>query len=230
MLRSPASVGGVLVAAAVLWIGAGAERSPHAGGHDGQWEIRVDRESRSLSFTATVQARAFRSSLPPDHQYHAIVHRDGGAAGKSLMVTNAPDIEVARALRDLDAQDGGGVPLSAWNLRWVPLVPQPNARVRGTPLEISVHWDGAPRSYLLEELLHDPGGHGAEWRFGGNEEHDDHWHSGCILCLFSCPGGVMSNAAYTIRDHQRAETVFEPGDLLPPDGTEVTITVTLLSG
>lgn len=117
--------------------------------------------------------------------------------------------------------------MSAWNLRWVPLVPQPDTRVQGTPIEVTVEWEGAPRAYRLDELLDDPGGRGMDIRFGGNEEHDHHWDSGCVLCLFSCPGGVVSNAAYTIRDHQRGATTFDPGDLLPPDGTEVTITFVL---
>lgn len=188
------------------------------------------REARALSFEAVAQPGAFDRSLPPDHRYHAIVHREGSAAGKALFVTDTPDTTIARALRELGADDGGGVPMSAWNLRWLPLVPQPDSRVAGSLLRVEVEWEGAERAYALEELLHDPGGRGIEVRFGGNEEHDDHWPSGCILCLFSCPGGVMSNAAYTIRDHQRGVTDFEPGPLLPPAGTPVTITIAFAPG
>lgn len=246
MRPSPALAGCGIVVATFVWLGVGGGLPCHGTSslplsvqsasaqtppvQPEPWQIRVDRASRSLSFEARVQAGAFRSSLPPDHQYHAIVHAEGGAAGKSLLVTHAPDTEVARILRNLGAEDGGGVPLAAWNLRWVPLVPQPASRVQGSRLEITLHWEGAPRAYRLEELLEDPGGKGADWRFGGNEEHDEHWNSGCILCLFSCPGGVMSNAAYTIRDHQRAATTFDPLDLLPPDGTQVTVTISLRSG
>ncbi len=253
MSPSPALAGSGLVGATLLWVGVGGgwpchdAPSPHTSLSAAEavapvallqevpdqpepWQLRVDRETRTIAFEARVQAEAFRASLPPDHQYHAIVHAGGGAAGKSLLVTQVPDTEVAAVLRELGAEDGGGVPMAAWSLRWVPLVSAPNSRVRGSRLSITVTWPGAPWAYRLEELLHDSGGRGAEWRFGGNEEHDDQWHSGCILCLFSCPGGVMSNAAYSIRDHQRAATVFEPLDLLPPDGTEVTVTISLQSG
>ncbi len=190
--------------------------------------VKVDRAARSLSFTATLQREAFDSSLPPDHQYHAVVSRTGGASHQALFVTDADDEEVARMLRDLGAEDGGGVPMSAWNLRWLPLVNAPTARVKGSRVEVMVEWEDGDRPYTLAELLDDPGGEGVEMRFGGNEAHNHEWESGCILCLFSCPGGVISNSAYTIRDHQRGVTSFEGSDLLPDDGTEVTITLALV--
>ena len=195
-------------------------QDPHGG-------LCVDREARTVSFQATVQAETFSRSLPPDHQYHALVNREGSAAGKALFVTDADDGELARTLREMGARDGGGVPMAAWDLRWVPLVSAPASRVAGTRVDVRVTWEGAEGSYDLHELLQDSGGEGIEMRFGGNEEHDHHWASGCILCLFSCPGGVISNAAYSIRDHQRSRTMFEAGHRLPPDGTEVTVTFKL---
>jgi hypothetical protein len=193
----------------------------------GQTQLVVDRETRTLRFSAEARPSAFEASLPPDHQYHALVFKDGGAADRSLFVTQVPDTEIARALRALGAQDGGGVPLSAWNLRWVPLVPQPASRVQGSKVEIFVSWDGQA-ALPFDSLLSDPGRKGIEMRFGGNEEHDDHWGSGCIVCLYSCPGGVISNASYTIRDHQRGVTHFTPNHRMPPDGTAVTIEIRLL--
>ncbi len=200
---------------------------PHGGDHGAYADaphpdMKVDREARTVTVLAEARPEAFSQSLPPDHQYHGLVHAEGGAAGKSLFVTSVPDTSVARALRELGAEDRGGVPLAAWTLRWVPLVPQPAARVDGTPLEVWVRW-GDDDPVRLAELLRDPGGAGLDFRFGGNEEHDHHWDSGCILCLFSCPGGVVSNAAYTIRDHQRGVTLFEPDTRMPPEGTRVEI-------
>jgi hypothetical protein len=190
----------------------------------------VDPDARTVTFRAVARGDGFQRSLPPDHRYHAIVHGEGSAAPKALFVTETPDTSIARALRDLGADDGGGVPLAAWTLRWLPLVPQPRSRVAGSALHVTVEWEGAERPHTLEELLLDPGEQGVDVRFGGNEEHNHHWPSGCVLCLFSCPGGVMSNAAYTIRDHQRGVTEFEPGPLLPPSGTPVTIVVAFAPG
>jgi len=190
-------------------------------------QLIVDSGARSISFPAEVQADRFLASLPPEHQYHALVSRDGSAVESALFVTDVSDVDIARALRDLGAEDAGGVPMSAWRLRWLPLVPQPASRVQGTPIQVTVSWDESPGGRPLGELLSDPGGRGVEMRFGGNEDQNHHWDSGCILCLFSCPGGVVSNAAYSIRDHQRGVTSFGPEQTLPPDGTRVTITLTL---
>ena len=95
-------------------------------------------------------------------------------------------------------------------------------------MSIRVEWDGwdAPRE--LGDLLRDPGGEGVAFRFGGNEEHDDAWESGCIACLYSCPGGVISNERYTIRDKVRGATDFTPLEELPPDETEVSVVLELL--
>jgi len=188
---------------------------------------QVGHEARSVTISAVAQPGAFRESLPPDHQYHAVVFKGGGAAARSLFVTDTSDRELAQALRALGAQDGGGVPMAAWNLRWIPLVRAPDARVSGSRIRVTVAWEGR-EPVELAALLEDSGGKGLELRFGGNEEHDAHWDSGCILCLFSCPGGVVSNAAYTIRDHQRAKTQFLPSRLMPAEGTPVEITFTLV--
>ena len=190
-------------------------------------DLEVDLEARTLTVIARAHPDAFEDGLPPDHQYHGLVHIDGGAAARSLFTTAVPDSTLARVFRDMGAEDGGGVPMAAWNLRWVPLVPQPSARVKGTPVSVTVEWEGSGGPVPLSELLQDPGGQGIDLRFGGNEEHDDEWHSGCIFCLYSCPGGVISNAAYSIRDHQRGATLFMPTDRMPPEGTRVRITFVL---
>jgi len=198
--------------------------SPSAG-------LRINAHARTITLTAEARPSAFRQSTAPDNQYHALVSRSGGAAGKSLMVTDVEDEEVARALRDLGAQDGGGVPMAAWTRRAIPFVPGPDARVTGTRVEVHITWEGAGRSYTLEELMGASPDEGPllEIRFGGNEEHDGHWPSGCILCLYSCPGGVLSNALKTIRDHRRGGS-FEPGDAFPPDGSLLTVTLQIVGG
>lgn len=193
--------------------------------------VQVDRERRTITLTAEARPSAFLASTDPDDRYHALVSRSGGAMAKSLMVTDAEDHEIAQALRSLGAEDAGGVPMSAWNRRAIPFLPGPGSRVAGTRVEVLITWEGADRSYTLGELLGEEGGSEAEAeiRFGGNEEHDHHWPSGCIICLYSCPGGVLSNALKTIRDHSRGHT-FAPGDLFPPDGTTLTVTLQLLPG
>ena len=186
------------------------------------------RTERRLQLPGTLQAPAFRSASGEDAGYHALVYEGGSAAAKALLTTPVSDLEVAERLRELGAQDGGGVPMAAWNLRHLPLVRPPGTRVAGTALRVLVESEGWESPRDLSTLLQDPGGQGIAFRFGGNEEHDPLWDSGCIACLFSCPGGVISNERYTIRDHVRGVTHFSPAVDLPEVGTPVTITVELL--
>lgn len=185
---------------------------------------------RRLQMPGTLQAQAFGSSAGDDARYHALVYEGGAAAGKALLTTPVSDQEVARRLRELGAQDGGGVPMAAWNLRDLPLVRAPGTRVGGTPLRILIEREGWDSAREISALLLDPGGRGVAFRFGGNEEHDRLWESGCIACLFSCPGGVVSNERYTIRDHVREATRFSPVVDLPREDTPVRVTIELLGG
>jgi len=189
--------------------------------------LEVDPERRSVSLDAVAQPSSFRASTPPDHRYHALVSGGGSASGASLLVTDTDDLRIAAALRELGAMDGGGVPMAAWTLRRLPFVPQPSRRVSGSLVRVQVEWSGSGGPRDLADLLDDPGGRGVEMRFGGNEAQNHHWESGCIVCLYSCPGGVISNAAYTIRDHQRGTTHFDPSPLCPPDGTPVRVHLSL---
>ncbi len=190
-------------------------------------EPEVAGTARRLQLPGTLQARAFGSASGEDAGYHALVYEGGAAAAKALLTTPVSDLEVAEKLRELGAQDEGGVPMAAWNLRHLPLVRAPGSRVAGTPLRILAEWEGweSPRDFSA--LLEDPGGQGVAFRFGGNEEHDPLWESGCIVCLFSCPGGVISNERYTIRDHVRGLTHFSPAVDLPERDTPVTVTIEL---
>ncbi|MEX2528056.1 MAG: YdjY domain-containing protein [Gemmatimonadota bacterium] len=180
-----------------------------------------------MRIPATLHARRYAAGTGDDALYHALVHEGGGAAAKALLTTPVSDRELAARLRELGAKDGGGVPMAAWNLRRLPLVRAPETRVSGSPMTLLVEWGGWSSPRRLDQLVQDPGGQGLALRFGGNEEHDHHWESGCVVCLYSCPGGVISNAQYTLRDYVRGATRFLPAPDLPPDGTEVTITLGL---
>ncbi len=66
-------------------------------------------------------------------------------------------------------------------------------------------------------------------RFGGHWANLPEWHSGCVVCLYSCPGSKVGNATYTVRDWVEGTTSFRvrPGTL-SPDGTGVRIVLRLL--
>ncbi|MBI5186364.1 MAG: hypothetical protein HZA01_11640 [Nitrospinae bacterium] len=193
----------------------------------------VDKERAQIQIAGYVQAREFNRkpflSIGHVRNYHAIAW-EGGNVKKSdiLFVSYADDLSIHNALMNIGGIPGNNLTLDTWNKRGYPLHPEPNKKVEGTQVKVSVAWEGAPRNYSIQELLNDTGGKGITPRFGGNKEHIPVWKSGCILCLYSCPGGKISNASYTVNDYAAGSTHFSAReDILPSDGTEVIITLSL---
>jgi hypothetical protein len=189
-----------------------------------QKPIYIDAANRKIWLLGTAQANAFNASDSGDAQYHAIVWNKGRAKGNALFLTHASDVQVHQALTQIGAKPGNNLTLDSWEERFEPGRPDPKLSVAGDSIEISVKWKGAQHEYTLSEILADPGGRGVDFRFGGNLEHVQHWKSGCVACLYSCPGGKVSNASYAIRDYVDGVTRFQARkDLLPPDGEAVTL-------
>ncbi|MCZ6678375.1 MAG: YdjY domain-containing protein [Candidatus Poribacteria bacterium] len=184
--------------------------------------IYIDRATKAVWLAGEVRANAFNTSTQEDAQYHAIVWKEGRAKRNSLFLTHAADVDVHGALVEVGAQPGDNLTLDSWDERFAPEHPHPALRVEGSPVEISVRWEGSPRTYRLSEILDDSERQGFDFRFGGNLAYVKKWRSGCVACLYSCPGGKVSNASYTIRDFVDEATSFRAReDLLPPDGTAV---------
>ncbi len=185
-----------------------------------------------IEFTAEVAAGAFnRRFLMPG--YHAIVWRDGTAAHAALFRADVTDLQVLDALEALGAKPGNALGMATWEERKDPRSPAPDQVITGPPVEVLVRLPGKPGLVPLGDLLEDRGaaGAGLELRLGGHRANVPRWHSGCIVCLYSCPGSKIGNARYTVRDYTKDETRFRArADLLPPDGTRVGIVVRLLRG
>jgi len=69
-----------------------------------------------------------------------------------------------------------------------------------------------------------------DMRFGGNRANIPKWKSGCVVCLYSCPGSKVGNARYIVRDYANDVTRFrvKPG-ILPKDDTPIGVVFRLLS-
>lgn len=68
-------------------------------------------------------------------------------------------------------------------------------------------------------------------RFGGNRRNIPEWESGCIVCLYSCPGSKVGNARYTVRDYEDGVTRFRVrAGALPRDDTRVGVILRLAGG
>ncbi len=185
-----------------------------------------------IEFPATVTAASFNRRFPMPG-YHAVVWRGGRAAHAALFRADVTDVQVLDALEALGAKPGDALGMATWDERRDPKSAAPDQVIAGPPVEVLVRLPGRPRPVPLGDLLADHGGspdrQSVELRLGGHRANIPKWHSGCIVCLYSCPGSKLGNARYTVRDYMKDETRFRARtDLLPPDGTKVAIVVRLL--
>ncbi|HVF58960.1 MAG TPA: YdjY domain-containing protein [Thermoanaerobaculia bacterium] len=214
----------VLFAVALALVGCapgGAEEAPG--------RVAVDRAARAVSFPATVHAGAFHRRVLGMPGYHLVVWRGGSAAPAALFRAAVTDVQVLEALESLGAKPGNALGMKTWDEREDPRSPAPERVIAGPPVEVLVRVPGRKKPLGLAEILEDPGRRGFAMRFGGHRANVPQWHSGCVVCLYSCPGSKVGNAAYTVRDWVEGTTSFRVRrGVLPPDGTGVTITLRLL--
>ena len=185
------------------------------------------RRPNEIEFTAAVHARAFDAGwMMPG--YHAVVSKSGRMSHAALLRADASDAEILDALESLAGPARGNLPMEAWEKRNDPAHAEPDRFVEGPAVEILLRLPGKAELVPLARVLQDPGGRGLDLRLAGNRANIPKWMSGCVVCLFSCPGGKIGNARYTVRDWSRKVTRFRarPG-ALPPDGTRVGVVVRL---
>jgi hypothetical protein len=185
--------------------------------------LTIDRAHGEVRFQATVQPGAMSRPFGVEG-HHAIVWSGGKAKYWALFVADASDHDVRLALDSLGARRGENLTADAWTRRDDPSCPEPDKRVEGTPIDVFVEWDR--HRVGLAHLLREEGKPQPllDFRYGGNERWQKDVHSGCIVCLYSCPGGAVGNHAHPIRDYVRDGAVYRSAlNRLPPAGTNVTI-------
>ena len=92
------------------------------------------------------------------------------------------------------------------------------------PRWLGLSWGDHGEARSLALLLEDPGGRGLAFRFGGHAANIPIWKSGCGVCLYSCPGAKVGNAAYTVRNYVDGVTRFRIREArFPAAGTPVTV-------
>jgi hypothetical protein len=181
--------------------------------------------AREVEFPATVSRKAFERELLGMGMpgYHLIVWKDGGAAMAALFRAEVTDVQVLDALERLGARPGDALGMATWDERKNPSSKAPDKVIEGPPVEILVRVPGRAAPLTLPEILEDPGGRGFDMRFGGHRANIPKWKSGCVVCLYSCPGSKVGNARYTVRDWVKETTRFRvrKGAPLPADGERV---------
>jgi len=177
-----------------------------------------------VSFYAKVDRAGFERELLGMPGYHLIVWEDGKASKAALFRAEVSDTRVLDALESLGEKPGDALGMATWEERKDPESKEPERVIAGPPVEIRVEVPGRKGLLNLGQILEDPGGRGFAMRFGGHRANIPAWKSGCVVCLYSCPGSKIGNARYTVRDFQNGVTKFRvrPG-VLPPDGTRVRI-------
>lgn len=207
-------------AAVLLMLGSSACRARDAD------RITVRRPAE-IEFTATVHARPFDGGwIMPG--YHALVSKKGRMAHAALLAADVTDVEILDALEALGGKTGGNLPMQAWDERDNPRNPAPDRVIGGAPVEVLLRLPGRRALVPLADVLDDPGGRGLDLRLAGNRANIPKWKSGCVVCLYSCPGSKIGNARYTVRDWSRKVTRFRARKgALPPDGTRVGVVLRL---
>jgi hypothetical protein len=185
----------------------------------------ADRAQREVRFTATVQPDAMDRMFGVKG-HHAIVWKGGRAKRWALFAADVSDHDVRVALDSIGARRGENLKPEAWTRREDPSNPEPDRRVEGTPIQVLVSWKGSPGAVPLSTLISEEKQTAPrfDFRYGGNEAWQKEFRSGCIVCLYSCPGGAIGNHAHSIRDYVRDGVVYASlPNRLPPAGTKVTI-------
>jgi len=188
--------------------------------------LEIDRARRELRLRATVHPNAMRRPFGVKG-HHAIVWKGGRAAPWALLRAEASDRDIRAALDSLGAVAGENLTAETWNERKNRASPEPDKRVEGTLIEVSISWQGhEPQplgNFLLEKGRSAPQ---LDFRYGGNQRYQPQFKSGCIVCLYSCPGGAIGNRAHPIRDWVRDGVVYASiPKKLPKAGSDVTVTL-----
>ncbi len=197
--------------------------------------VRIDRAHRSVTFAGVVTAEAWarqaaadpkKSNFDPDH-WHLIISATQAnlAVGRVPVIAAwATDEEIAAALAAIGAA-GKDFDKRSFTRRMDVDSPYPDLRPQGTPIRVSVTWDGFFGSKTVEadDFLVNSGGSKLDLVYIG-KQHPSH----CIVCLYGCIGAVCPNRALTVRDYLEGKNRWSlRSGVLPDDGTRVWITLSL---
>jgi hypothetical protein len=190
-------------------------------------------EAKEVQVFGIIYPARFNAAPGDEAHYHLLVWQ-GGTSANALIETPADDLALHGALVKLGAQPGDNLTMASWNQRRDAHSTAPLEKVSGSKLEVRISWESNPVGIPVDQAFRQSAIHNQQsaidWRFGGNR---DRWFNriplasrpGCLVCLYSCPSGKVSNGALSIHDYVVAPSRFVANtDILPPDGTPVTVT------
>lgn len=189
-------------------------------------------EKKEVQVFGIISPSRFNAAQGEEAHYHLLVW-NGGKSPHALIETPADDLAFHDELLRLGAQPGDNLTMAVWNERHNPQSPAPLTKVTGSTLDVRISWQGNSQGISVGQAFL-PSAPRLAWRFGGNRER---WFNrvpfaprpGCLLCLYSCPSGKVSNAVLSVHDYVTLPSRFVANtDILPPDGTSVIVTVRVL--
>ena len=169
----------------------------------GKEVLSVDPEAKTI----TIQAQATGNS---ESSIHLLVNADGSNAEMAYFTTEAPTIDFYNALVELGGIPGNNIPVDA-----------ESGTILGSGLDVAITVDG--EQYGAYDLITPSDPRDMDMRFGGNVEVNQELGTGCVMCLESCPAGIVSNAAFEYLE----EITFGPSEKMPEKGGHIIVTFTV---
>ncbi|MDA1142765.1 MAG: YdjY domain-containing protein [Planctomycetota bacterium] len=187
----------------------------------------VDTKYKRLKFEAIFNPEGFKGK--EQSGYHLIVWKAGGAVKAALFQAQVSDRKILEAMGRFGAEPGNNLKEDCWACRNDPENPASEMKAEGPRIKIEIRWPGKTELVQIHNLFKDTKPEDMDFRFAGNAALIDVWKSGCVACLYSCPGGKFSNAAYSIRDYAgQPKRFLDLAEDLPEKGTRAIIYLTLV--
>lgn len=188
-------------------------------------QVHIDPSKPEIRIPAKTSLWGFEGSLSPFPGYHFLCWDQGRAASLALLTTEFNDADIQAGLQKLGGKSGDNLLQATWDERHSESSEAANLTVEGSRIEVLVESSTGSR-FPLKTLIAVPEGRAPDIRLGGHMKYRPSWLSGCILCLVSCPGGRLSNAAYTCHDYAKGDATHkltEQGRRVFTSGAEVTV-------
>lgn len=170
--------------------------------------MTVDKNKKEIKMIAQVNGKYFTEPTR-----HAVVSKNGSNGEKSVLRGLADEKDFYNDLISIGAKPGNNVKKDDMNK---------GVKVKGSKLNVFITWDGLGKEIPFSNVIKASNSRPADFRFGGNIENAKKFKTGCILCLDSCPVGIVSNAAYAYGESNNIK-FYGNKDVLPKDGTKVTV-------
>ncbi|MBM4259252.1 MAG: hypothetical protein FJ147_25550 [Deltaproteobacteria bacterium] len=195
--------------------------------------ILVRADTKEIQIFGRIYAQRFNAAHGEQAHYHFLVWHKG-TSPTALIETPVDDLDFHAELAKLGAKPGDNLTMASWTERKHDDHAAPQEKVTGSEIVIRVAWKEKPEGVPVADVFSSTSPADlqpvASWRFGGNLDRPFNKNPlgprpGCLVCLYSCPSGKVSNGALSIHAYVASPSRFVANTaLLPPDGTPVILT------